>query len=193
MVSTLIPYRSYSIGILGSLPAKHENMGNLEKIVKEFNVMEKQCQLLYSNRMPVACTWWLWSRMDYILAGWRIQPLVAKELWWLALPMCREIARAVISEDFVPFILTWAFLTLNGFRVADRDTPLDVGLPNEWVWDMIDEFMYQFTHFCTYRAKADRLPSEELMMLKDSHVCLKKDVFAYTAELCRFFRFGMST
>ena len=49
---------------------------------------------------------------------------------------------------------------------SDRSEPLDVGLPNEWVWDIIDEFMYQFTQFSTYRARADKLQNYELSLLR---------------------------
>jgi translation initiation factor 3 subunit L len=52
-------------------------------------------------------------------------------------------------------------------QFSDREDPLDVGLPNEWVWDIIDEFMYQFTQFSTYRARADKLKGGELGMLRD--------------------------
>jgi translation initiation factor 3 subunit L len=36
---------------------------------------------------------------------------------------------------------------------AQGDKP-DFELPAQWLWDMIDEFVFQFEHFCTYR---DRL------------------------------------
>ncbi|XP_055342848.1 eukaryotic translation initiation factor 3 subunit L-like [Paramacrobiotus metropolitanus] len=69
-----------------------------------------------------------------------------------------------IDQRFDSYSNYWQIFDL----ILNRDVPLDVGLPNEWVWDMIDEFMYQFTHFSTYRAKADRIGEEELLMLKDN-------------------------
>ncbi len=34
---------------------------------------------------------------------------------------------------------------------ADRDdAPLDIELPNQWLWDIVDEFIYQ-VHTCTHK------------------------------------------
>jgi len=39
----------------------------------------------------------------------------------------------------------------NAILSAER--PLDLELPIQWLWDIIDEFIYQFQSFCQYRAK----------------------------------------
>ncbi|KAJ3409449.1 hypothetical protein HDU80_000977 [Chytriomyces hyalinus] len=31
--------------------------------------------------------------------------------------------------------------------------PLELELPNQWIWDMIDEFIYQFQSFCQFKSK----------------------------------------
>lgn len=41
-------------------------------------------------------------------------------------------------------------------------------LPLEWLGDMIDEFLYQFQDFCTYRHKLQDLSEEELEVLENS-------------------------
>lgn len=30
---------------------------------------------------------------------------------------------------------------------------VNMQLPNAWLWDMVDEFLYQFQSFCQYRGK----------------------------------------
>lgn len=62
----------------------------------------------------------------------------------------------------------------NAILSADR--PLEVELPIQWLWDIIDEFIYQFQSFCQYRAKlvkkGQNAPSniiEEIHMLKQNH------------------------
>jgi len=47
-------------------------------------------------------------------------------------------------------------------------TPLSLELPNQWLWDMIDEFIYQFQTFCQYRARVKSKSEEELRVLKES-------------------------
>ncbi|ONK80237.1 uncharacterized protein A4U43_C01F15420 [Asparagus officinalis] len=39
-------------------------------------------------------------------------------------------------------------------------------LPNQWIWDMVDEFVYQFQSYCQYRAKLKMKTEEELQLLK---------------------------
>lgn len=43
---------------------------------------------------------------------------------------------------------------------------VNMQLPNIWLWDMIDEFIYQFQSFCQYRGKVAMKTSEELELLK---------------------------
>ncbi|KAJ6818376.1 uncharacterized protein M6B38_405585 [Iris pallida] len=39
-------------------------------------------------------------------------------------------------------------------------------LPNQWLWDMVDEFVYQFQSYCQYRAKLKSRTEDELQLLK---------------------------
>eukprot|EP00270_Netrium_digitus_P006937 TRINITY_DN2000_c0_g1_i1.p1 TRINITY_DN2000_c0_g1~~TRINITY_DN2000_c0_g1_i1.p1 ORF type:complete len:535 (-),score=145.97 TRINITY_DN2000_c0_g1_i1:198-1802(-) len=39
-------------------------------------------------------------------------------------------------------------------------------LPNQWLWDMVDEFCYQFQSFCQFRAKLKSRTEEELSLLR---------------------------
>lgn len=39
-------------------------------------------------------------------------------------------------------------------------------LPNEWLWEMLDEFIYQFQSYCQYRGKLTMRTAEEIALLK---------------------------
>lgn len=39
-------------------------------------------------------------------------------------------------------------------------------LPNQWLWDMVDEFVYQFQSFCQYRAKMKNKTEQEIALLR---------------------------
>jgi translation initiation factor 3 subunit L len=51
--------------------------------------------------------------------------------------------------------------------VADSEEPVELELPEQWLWDIIDEFIYQFQVFCTWRSKARSKTDDELIMLQD--------------------------
>ncbi|XXG45791.1 hypothetical protein AAC387_Pa02g0778 [Persea americana] len=43
---------------------------------------------------------------------------------------------------------------------------VNMQLPNQWLWDMVDEFVYQFQSFCQYRAKMKNKTEEEIALLR---------------------------
>uniref|UniRef100_A0A1I7T865 Eukaryotic translation initiation factor 3 subunit L n=1 Tax=Caenorhabditis tropicalis TaxID=1561998 RepID=A0A1I7T865_9PELO len=49
--------------------------------------------------------------------------------------------------------------------------PLPLSLPNSWIWDIIDEFVYQFQSFCLYKANPSKRnidEVEELMNIEEN-------------------------
>ena len=69
---------------------------------------------------------------------------------------------------------------------------VNMQLPNPWLWDMIDEFIYQFQSFCQYRAKLKTKSDQELELLRGyaevSYGLLKSSVFYFLCILCTFLR-----
>lgn len=49
-----------------------------------------------------------------------------------------------------------------------EDGPVSLQLPEQWLWDIVDEFIYQFQSFYVWRAKVKTKTEEELVMLADS-------------------------
>ncbi|KAF4355419.1 hypothetical protein G4B88_020320 [Cannabis sativa] len=43
---------------------------------------------------------------------------------------------------------------------------VNMQLPNQWLWDMVDEFVYQFQSFCQYKAKIKNKTEEEIELLR---------------------------
>ncbi|PAA78945.1 hypothetical protein BOX15_Mlig025031g3, partial [Macrostomum lignano] len=52
--------------------------------------------------------------------------------------------------------------------VLGTDTPVTHELPYQLLWDIIDEFIYQFQNFTQYRAKLKNKKDEEISTLRDS-------------------------
>ena len=57
-----------------------------------------------------------------------------------------------------------SWLLRSSFR-TDSDGPVKLELPEQWLWDIIDEFIYQYQVFCTWRSKVKTKTEDELVML----------------------------
>ncbi|KAI1798246.1 eukaryotic translation initiation factor 3 subunit 6 [Ganoderma leucocontextum] len=53
--------------------------------------------------------------------------------------------------------------------LLNSDGPVALELPEQWLWDIIDEFIYQFQAFCVWRSKLKSKTEEELTMLADAN------------------------
>jgi len=55
----------------------------------------------------------------------------------------------------------------------DSDGPVKLELPEQWLWDIIDEFIYQYQVFCSWRSKVKNKTEDELVALGEGGpVCL---------------------
>ena len=50
--------------------------------------------------------------------------------------------------------------------ILSADTPVNLELPNQWLWEIIDEFIYQFQAFSQFRSKLSKKTDEEIDILK---------------------------
>lgn len=47
---------------------------------------------------------------------------------------------------------------------------MNMVLPVVWLWEMVDEFLYQFQSFCQYSVKLQQKSAEEIANLKQCKV-----------------------
>jgi len=52
--------------------------------------------------------------------------------------------------------------------ILNESEPVPLALPNQWLWDIIDEFIYQFQSFCHYRSKLAKMAEEDRKALKET-------------------------
>ena len=52
--------------------------------------------------------------------------------------------------------------------ILSADTPVNLELPNQWLWEIIDEFIYQFQAFSQFRSKLSKKSDEEIETLKSN-------------------------
>jgi len=63
-------------------------------------------------------------------------------------------------------LATLSICSSNAFADSE-DGPVSLQLPEQWLWDIVDEFIYQFQSFYVWRAKVKTKTEEELVMLAD--------------------------
>jgi translation initiation factor 3 subunit L len=52
--------------------------------------------------------------------------------------------------------------------LLNSEAPVQLDLPIQWLWDMLDEFVYQFQSFAQWRANPQKKTEEELDMLAEA-------------------------
>mmetsp|Transcript_8543 Transcript_8543/g.24345 ORF Transcript_8543/g.24345 Transcript_8543/m.24345 type:complete len:524 (+) Transcript_8543:66-1637(+) len=65
------------------------------------------------------------------------------------------------------------FESWNNYRnlfdtILDQSSMRNVVIPNEWVNDMIDEFLYQYQDFCRYKHDLSGLSQDEIKLLEEN-------------------------
>eukprot|EP00331_Platyophrya_macrostoma_P007565 CAMPEP_0176425458 /NCGR_PEP_ID=MMETSP0127-20121128/11399_1 /TAXON_ID=938130 /ORGANISM="Platyophrya macrostoma, Strain WH" /LENGTH=526 /DNA_ID=CAMNT_0017806619 /DNA_START=43 /DNA_END=1623 /DNA_ORIENTATION=- len=62
-------------------------------------------------------------------------------------------AYARLQNNLTPEVRINTYKNYINFFNQLADTKEDIALPNQWIWDMLDEFLYQFQNFCQFRIK----------------------------------------
>jgi translation initiation factor 3 subunit L len=52
--------------------------------------------------------------------------------------------------------------------ILSAEVPVPLELPNQWLWDIIDEFIYQFQSFSQYRCKLSKKKDDETEILRSN-------------------------
>ena len=73
-----------------------------------------------------------------------------------------ELFNYLLSTSTPPLCIT------TKADAPDSEEPVPLDLPIQWLWDMLDEFVYQFQSFAQWRANASNKSEEELDMLTEA-------------------------
>lgn len=99
-----------------------------------------------------------------------IAPYVQKDSLFLILyrELCyRHIYAKVPGGPSIEQRFDSYFNYCNLFNVIlTSDKPVVLDLPNQWLWEIIDEFIYQFQAFAQFRAKVAKKSDDELEILR---------------------------
>ncbi|XP_067950431.1 eukaryotic translation initiation factor 3 subunit L-like [Watersipora subatra] len=53
-------------------------------------------------------------------------------------------------------------------HILNADGPVALELPNQWLWNIIDEFIYQFQSFSQFRSKLSKKDPQEISLLRSN-------------------------
>ena len=59
--------------------------------------------------------------------------------------------------------------------ILSAEQPVNLELPNQWLWEIIDEFIYQFQAFSQFRSKLGKKTDEEIEILKSNPKVSEED------------------
>ncbi|OCF60998.1 eukaryotic translation initiation factor 3 subunit L [Kwoniella mangroviensis CBS 10435] len=151
---------------------EQEQLQALEQVpedVKRFLVLFHQAIL--ENDLPTITNmyesgWNKLTQAHYSQNEWPeaelISPLVGNDQVFLTL--YRELYFRHVYAKLQPTIDD----RFQSYENIYSDGPVPLDLPIQWLWDMLDEFVYQFSNFSTWRANPKNKNEEELEALAEA-------------------------
>lgn len=159
---------------------KEEGKYHLEPVVRNFiaffyrNVMEQnafEIQAIYENNFNKITEKFFhnkpWPPAEAIaplVQNEEIFLILYKELYYrhLYAKLSHLVTLDHRIDSFENYCNLFAYIT-------NTSAPVQLELPNQWLWDIIDEFIYQFQSFSQYRAKLKARTAEEISRLKENN------------------------
>jgi len=109
-----------------------------------------------------------------------VSPLVGGDATFLLL--YRELYFRHLYSRLTPTLQqridSWANYEALFSLLLDGDAPADLALPNQWIWDLVDELIYQFQAWSMFRQRLKSKSAEEIAILKQ-----RTDVWSVTSVL----------
>lgn len=53
--------------------------------------------------------------------------------------------------------------------ILSADEPVPLELPDQWLWELVDEFVYQFQSYSQYRARLNKIPDADLHVVNENN------------------------
>ncbi|EDO38083.1 predicted protein [Nematostella vectensis] len=109
----------------------------------------------YFNKTP-------WPEAEFIaplVSGDQVFLILYKELYY------RHIYNKLKPTVEQRFESYYNYCDLFNY-ILNTDEPVPLTLPNQWLWDIIDEFIYQFQAFSQFRSKLQNKPEDEIDVLR---------------------------
>merc|ERR1712242_167074 len=108
--------------------------------------------------------WPHWSVVEGMCGADNIFILFYKELYFRHLYMLQS---GPSHQDRVESFENYCEMFNYIINPPDQQ-PVNMELPNQWLWDIIDEFIYQFQNYSQYRSKLQQKDAAEIALINDA-------------------------
>ncbi|CAN1346890.1 Eukaryotic translation initiation factor 3 subunit L [Linum perenne] len=141
-----------------------------EKNVYEIHQMYETSFQTLSERLFKDTPWPSVDAVAHYVDNDHVFCLLYREMWFrhLYARLSPTLKQRIDSWDNYCSLFQRAFFPMcvvMGFQVVLHGV-VNMQLPNQWLWDMVDEFVYQFQSFCQFRAKMKTKTEQEIALLR---------------------------
>ena len=139
----------------GGTPIEHARkfIGELQRALNAGKADE--LLILYDRKFNVICDaqfkTTMWPSVEEIEEDESIE--VDINTFFLYNELTFRHAYARLQNTLAPEVRINTYKNYMDFFKQLSETKENIALPNQWIWDMFDEFVYQFQNFCQFRAK----------------------------------------
>ncbi|XP_001601481.1 eukaryotic translation initiation factor 3 subunit L [Nasonia vitripennis] len=137
----------------------------LRKYIKEGMIFE--IQNLYENTFPKLSDqyfekipWPSDQQINHIVDGDHVFLTLYMELYYRHIYACMTPTLEQRIQSFYNYCELFNY-------ILDENEPVSLELPDQWLWELIDEFVYQFQSFTQYKASVSQKTEEELETLSN--------------------------
>lgn len=117
-----------------------------------------------TERYYKSSPWPHWSNIEHIVGQDNVFILLYKELYFRHVYMLQNGPSHQDRVDSFENYCEWFNFIINP---VDQQ-PVYLELPNQWLWDIIDEFIYQFQNYSQYRCKLQSKDDAEINLINDA-------------------------
>jgi len=133
---------------------------NVEEILQNYeNDWNKINERYYKTT-----AWPHWKAVEELLGPDEVFILLYKELYFRHVYMLQN---GPSHQDRTDSFNNYCEI-FNYILHPDDNQPVQLELPNQWLWDIIDEFIYQFQNYSQYRSKLQSKSQEEITAISDA-------------------------
>ncbi|CAN1837962.1 Eukaryotic translation initiation factor 3 subunit L [Linum perenne] len=141
-----------------------------EKNVYEIHQMYETSFQTLSERLFKDTPWPSVDAVAHYVDNDHVFCLLYREMWFrhLYARLSPTLKQRIDSWDNYCSLFQRTFFPMcvvMGFQVVLHGV-VNMQLPNQWLWDMVDEFVYQFQSFCQFRAKMKTKTEQEIALLR---------------------------
>ncbi|XP_012271766.1 eukaryotic translation initiation factor 3 subunit L [Orussus abietinus] len=170
-------YDEYGAAETHSEQYDRANYRPVPEVVKKFLIFFRNCinegmifeiQNLYENSFPKISeqffdkqSWPDESQIAHIVENDQVFLILYKELYYRHI--YARVQGPTLEQRFGSF---YNYCDLFNY-ILKPEEPVPLELPDQWLWELIDEFVYQFQTFAQYRANISNKTPEELELLSN--------------------------